>query len=155
MKRVLAVAALSVACLSATTGARAGVFSDDLGRCLVSSSNAADKSTLVVWIYGAMSVHPGIKRYSTMTDAERAANNRAAGELFVRLLAVDCHAQTVAALKNEGPTSFESAFEMLGKVAMGQLMQDPGVNQNMGAFAGDMAKDQRFVSLLKEAGGAN
>ncbi len=68
-----------------------------------------------------------------------------------RLLTVDCHTQTVSALKYEGASAFESAFGVLGQVAMRGLMTDSQVSQGMGGIS-KYFDESKLQELGKEAG---
>jgi hypothetical protein len=126
MRKIVAiVAALTV--FSPLEQAHAGIFGDDLTRCIVKSSSDSDQVALITWIYSAMSAHPSIRSYSTITDAQRETSTKDAGSLFMRLLTVDCKNEAALALQNEGDSAVEQAFAALGRVAMASLMHDPGV----------------------------
>lgn len=151
MRRLVTALAFGASvCLSAT-GASAGVYADDLGKCLVAKTSPADQKQLVIWIFAAMSAHPDVKQYSNFTDAQRAASMRGAGALLQRLLIEDCRAATVLALKNEGSGAIEPAFGVLGQVAMRGLMSHPDVETSMGELTAGI-DNSKFEALMKEAG---
>jgi hypothetical protein len=64
---------------------------------------------------------------------------------------VDCRKEAVAAIKYEGPNSFETSFQTLGEVASRGLMNNPQVQNGMAALGSDIDK-QKFEELAKEAG---
>ncbi len=151
MRHVIKAALLLVALASVGTPAVAGVYTDDMSKCLVKSTNADDKATLMLWVFSALSSHPAVQKYAKMTEDDRLSFARKASELMQRLLTVDCRAETVAALKYEGPSSLEASFNVLGQVAMRGLMSDPSV-------AGELAELNTYLdktkwnALMKEAG---
>jgi hypothetical protein len=104
------------------TAASAGLYSDDLARCLIAKSSDADRITLMQWMFSALTAHPAVRSMSNITGAQRDGFTRKAGELFQRLMFVDCHTETVAALKYEGNGALESGFQVLGQAAA------PGIN---------------------------
>lgn len=150
MRLAKLVCAAAFVCLSGTV-AEAGVYSDDLGKCLVKSSSPQDQSDLVVWVFSAMSLNPAVRAYTTLTDAQRDAMSRKAAALMTRLLTSDCRTEAVAALKYEGGAAIETSFSLLGEVAVRGLMNDPDVNKAMETLGGDMDKE-KLQALLKEAG---
>lgn len=77
MKRFLA--AMALLC---TTPAMAGIYTDDLSRCLVDKTSTEDKSVLVQWIFVAMAQHPSVVPLTKITPADVDRDNKAAGELF-------------------------------------------------------------------------
>lgn len=151
MTRFWKCAALACAIVAQCQYARAGVYADDLGKCLVKSSSTDDQIALVQWIYSAMSAHPAVKPYSNFTPEQIDAVTRKGSGLFERLLTVDCRAEAVAALKYEGPSALESGFSLLGQIAMRNLMSEPHVVQNL-ANLGKDADAAKMNALFAEAG---
>jgi hypothetical protein len=131
--------------------ARAGIYGDDLSKCLVRSSTPADQTTFVAWAFSAMSAHPAVRQYSNFTDAQRADLSKAVGKLYERLLTVDCRAETVAALKYEGAQGMEQSFSVLGQVAFRGLLGDPAVAKVM-AGLGESVDMKKIEALGAEAG---
>ena len=148
-----AVCALGVLALGAGAAgpAQAGVYSDDLAKCLVRSATPSDQTSFVIWAFSAMSAHPAVRQYSNFSDAQRTQLNRDVAKLYERLLTVDCHAETVAALKYEGAVGMEQSFSLLGQVAFRGLMTDPDVTKQFAAL-GQGLDVQKLESLGKEAG---
>lgn len=151
MFRSVALALTFAVLLIYTPAARAGVYSDDLGKCLVKSTSRDDQTQLIVWLYTAMGTHPDIRTYSKVDDAQRGSATRRAADLYIRLITVDCRPETVAALKNEGNSSLESAFSLLGQVAMQGLMREPNVAHALSLLAGDFDKS-KIQGVFTEAG---
>ncbi|HEX2560821.1 hypothetical protein [Phenylobacterium sp.] len=149
--RKLSAMMLALALAATAAEARAGVYSDDLGKCLVRKATEADQSDLVLWVFSAMSRHPKVKPFSNFTPEQLEASNRKASELVTRLLTEDCRAETVVALKYERATSIESAFQLLGRVAMQQLMNHPDVSAGFEALGKHMDA-AKFDELGREAG---
>lgn len=109
--------------------AHAGIYSDDLAKCLVASTSDADRSLLVRWIFSTSALHPDVASISAVTPAQREGTNKATGQLIERLLTVTCRKQTREALKYEGPAAMQASFQVLGQVAMRSLMENPEVAQ--------------------------
>jgi hypothetical protein len=143
--------AAALAVVAQPSVAQAGLYADEMGKCLVGKTNAADKTTLIQWIFSAMSASPAVKPMASTTPEQHAAHNRSGATLFQRLILVDCRAEAVAALKYEGPASLETSFQLLGQVAMRGLMTDPAVEQEMRGFATYF--DQEKLQALFEEGG--
>jgi hypothetical protein len=145
--RGLAVAAA----LCTASAASAGVYSDALGKCLVAKTSDADKTLLVQWVFASMSVHPAVAGLATASPAVRRDYSHKTGRLYERLMVSDCRAETLAALRNEGPSSLEAGFAVLGQVAMRNLMGDPRVLGEMQALSEGMDMS-RLNALAREAG---
>lgn len=150
MRRLITSAAL-VGALAVPGLASAGVYADDMSKCLVRSTTEADQAQLVGWLFAAISSHPTVKPMTNLTDAQRDAAVQKAGGLMQRLMLVDCRKETVDALKYEGTGSIGQAFGVLGQAAMRGLMGDPKVADGM-AGLGKAIDESKFAEMLKEAG---
>jgi hypothetical protein len=151
VQKITGAAALALALMLAAGRAGAGVYADDLSKCLVKSTSPEDQTDFVAWAFSAMSAHPAVKVYSSITDAQRVELNKRVAALYERLMAVDCRPQTVAAIKYEGTAAIGQGFSVLGQVAFRGLMEDPavaGTISSMNKYM-DMTK---FEALAKEAG---
>lgn len=120
----LAAAALA---LGAATPANAGVYSNDLGKCMVAKSSDEDKAVLVRWIFIAISSTPAIKDLANVNEPQRTENAKAVGALIGRLLTVDCRNEAVLGLKYEGAAALQASFAIVGQAAMATLMSSPSV----------------------------
>src|SRR5690606_36147825 len=132
-------------------GGRAGVYSDDLTRCLVDKSTADDRAQMMQWMFVALSASPVTRDMAAISDARREDVNRGGATLFVRLITDTCRSQSVNALKYEGPLAFEAAFNTLGQVAARGLMADPAVIAELSKLDSYMDKT-KLDALGQEAG---
>ena len=107
--------------------ASAGVYTDQLSKCLVDSTTTEDRTRLVKWLFTAASVHPAIRSLSTVTAEDRDAANQVIGNLFVKLLTDSCREPAKAALRFEGAVTLQQSFQMLGQVAGMELFSNPQV----------------------------
>jgi hypothetical protein len=134
-----------------SSAALAGVYTDDLGKCLVKSSSPKDQSKLVEWVFQAMALHPDVKPYSVITPEQRDVTNKAAAAMMERLVIVDCRKEAVEAMKYEGGSALESSFNVLGQVAMRGIMSDPSVGAGLSDFNKYFDKS-KWADIGKEAG---
>ena len=121
--------------LSFTTLASAGPYADSLGKCLVSSTTSAEKTTLVRWVFATISLHPGVQSLASVTPEIRTQLNKDTAHLFERLLTEACRTETIQAVKYEGTGTIEMSFGLLGQVAMRELFADPKVAAGLEEFA--------------------
>lgn len=138
----------AILCLIPISAAQAGPYSDDLGKCVVSHMSENDQKDLIRWIFGAIALHPDIKRYSNITGEQHEAMDKAAAQLIERLLTRDCVQEAKTAIKYDGNVAIQTAFELAGRVAMTNIMQAPEVTsgmQNMAKFI----DQKRFTELKK------
>ena len=119
---------------SAIGTARAGVYGDDFGKCLVKSSTDADKQKLVEWIFSALSLNPAIAPYVNIPSDKRKAIDKGMASVFERLVGEACKTEATDALKYEGASAFSTAFELLGQVAGQQIFSSPEVSAGTQEF---------------------
>jgi len=129
MMRILA---LGSALLTLSLPAYAGMYADDLSRCLVEKTTAADKNALVRWVIATTTLHPAVQSIANVSVAERTRANRETALLFERLLTESCIAQTRQAAKYEGAAALQTGFQTLGQVAMAELFANPDVAKGLG-----------------------
>jgi hypothetical protein len=109
----------------------AGVYTDDLSRCLVESSTSSDKIVLVKWMFTSMSLHPAVKSMASVSAKQLDNSNKETADLFVKLLTKTCKDQTVKAIKYEGEVAIHSSFNVFGQVAAKELFSNPDVAAGM------------------------
>jgi hypothetical protein len=113
----------------------AGVFADDLGKCLVNSTTKDDRANLIRWLFVAASHHPAVKPIATVTPAQQEDSDKQMGTLFMKLLTESCKTEAQKALQTEGAATIQFAFEVLGKVAGQELFTSPEVSGNLKGLA--------------------
>jgi len=151
MNKTLFAAGAAVLTMAWASSASAGLFTDDLSRCLVTKSTDADKAVLVRWIFAAFSMNPSVKDMTQLNDAQRDNISVAGAALYQRLIFDDCRAQALAAVKNEGAASLEAGFQVLGQVAARTLMSDPASTKYLAGLAQKM-DSAKVAAFTKEAG---
>lgn len=105
----------------------AGVYGNELSKCLVESSTADDKLVFVKWMFTAMSLHPHVKPLSKVTPKQRDDSDKNMANIFLQLMTVRCVDQAKKALQYEGQTAIESSFRIFGQVAARELFSHPDV----------------------------
>ncbi|MCL2829909.1 MAG: hypothetical protein FWD77_04115 [Betaproteobacteria bacterium] len=130
------------------SGAQAGVYADDLGKCLVSSTSSKDKTALIRWIFAITALHPDVASISRVTDAARDEANRNAAALVERLITQSCKKQANEAIRYEGAVALEHGFQVLGQVAMKELMSNKKVSDGFEGYTKYLDKS-KFENLGK------
>jgi len=152
LRMKLLLAAL-VACLAMNQAAHAGVYGDDLAKCLVRSTTSDQKSTLVQWVFAVTTLHPLVKPLSAVTDEQRTKLDKQVAAMFQTLLTDSCKQESLDAVKYEGTAAFQASFAVLGQVAMRELFTDPTVQKGIGEFTQYLDKS-KFDELMKASGSA-
>ncbi len=134
-----------------STGARAAVSdqpTDPLGVCISKSIAPEEGDALMQFIFVAMSRHPSLKPYTTISAAQEEDIAARAGAAMTRLLTEACREQTRAALKSGSvQAAFQSAFSPVGVDAMRRMMRDPAVAQTMTTLVRHMDQEQ-FTKMM-------
>jgi hypothetical protein len=122
-----------------------------MAKCLVNSTSPEDRTVLVKWMFGLITLHPDLTAMSSVSTKQRDALSKSAGALFQRLLLESCRSQTQEALKNEGPQTIQYAFQVLGQVATRGLFTDSHVMEGLK----DLSKyvDEEKLKALTSAAG--
>jgi hypothetical protein len=141
----------TIALLGFAGPVQAGVFSDDMSRCLVAKTSDADRIALMRMFFAAMAKDPALADLAQVPQAKLDSINKSASDLYERLIFVDCRPQAVAALKNEGPSAFNQAFEVLGGAAARGLLSSPASQAELDRFAA-LSDKAKWQALGKEAG---
>ena len=118
---------LSIILISFNMNSFAGPFTDDFAKCLVTKTTAQEKTDLVKWIYVTISFHPQLSQMSNLTAEDVEMANIRVADYMTNVFAYKCNDELNQAIKYEGEESVFYAFELLGELAMGELMQDQGV----------------------------
>lgn len=127
MRRMTAVVAVAGLCVLGSMPVHAGVYTDDLSRCLVDSTSKDDRLALVRWMFSAAAAHPAVADVAKITPAQLDDANKSIAGLLMRLLTETCTEQAKKAFKYDGPTAFPASFQVLGQVAGTELFASPEV----------------------------
>jgi hypothetical protein len=136
--------------LLGSSGAAAGVYSDEMTKCLVSSTTDEDKIGLVRWMFAAASRHPAVKDVISVAEGEMEKATEQAAAIFERLLTESCAKQLHEAVKYEGQPAVAASFTALGQVAGIALMGHPEVAVGLQALEAKL--DKAKVRAVVEKG---
>lgn len=132
-----------------TAPAFSGSPADELGGCLVDSLNGKERKELATWIFFAIAAHPEIKSYSSASDKAIKETDEFVGKLITRLLTEDCPRQLRKADKAD-PLALEQAFELVGKVAMQELMANQNVTKSITNYVHYLDQEKINKVLLEK-----
>ncbi len=133
-----------------SSNALAGIYSDELAKCLVSSTTKADRIELVKWMFSAASAHPAVKTISSITSDQMEEANKNVANLFMRLTTESCLEQTKNAIAYEGALAFQSSFQVLGQVAGQEMFASPEVTAGMAGLEKHLDEDKLSVILSEK-----
>lgn len=122
----------------------AGQYVDQLSQCLVSATSEQDRSTVVQWMFVALSAHPDLKGFSNVSPEQKDQLDRKLAAVLQTTIADKCQAQTKAVIQNEGIQAVGESFQALGQITGKAILNDPAVNTQLrGAI--------RYIDLNKLA----
>ena len=104
-----------------------------------------EKTDLVRWIYVTMSFHPQLMDLSNLTADDVEMVNIRVADYMTNVFAYKCNEELNMAIDYEGEESVYYAFELLGEIAMTELMEDQGVSA-----ASELFIDYIDVSIFEQ-----
>lgn len=126
--------------LTISFSAHAGVYGDDLAKCLVESTTPSDRALLVKWLFAAASAHPAVASIVNVSPTIMQQTNASMGAMLMRLLTVACKDKAKKAIEYEGPGTIQLSFEVLGKVAGRELFASPEVAKGLSGLESNLDK---------------
>lgn len=134
MKTFLVSCVVLLSALVLSSSANAGVYGDDLTRCLVSSASAQDRLILARWVGVAIVQHQKVAPLARTSQKDLMGVSIAASDVAAELMGSVCFDQAMNALKYEGEASIDKSFEYLVGLAIEELMQDAEVRSAFAKF---------------------
>ncbi len=113
--------------LSATSNVYAGIYTDDLSRCIAETTTEQDRIEFVKWMFVAMSKHPAVKSFGSVSETQMNDANKKTAELFMKILTDTCKEKAKKAIKYEGAIAMQASFQILGQIAAQELFGNPDV----------------------------
>ena len=137
MKRIIVSLALVLfSSVFITSSAMAGPATNALISCMTDNTTGKDRKDMARWIFVGMSVHPEIKSLSNVTKSDRDQMDRTIAVMVTRLLTENCQKEAKLALEKEADQSpIKASFEIIGRLAMQELLTDSGVQSVFTNFA--------------------
>lgn len=125
-----------------------GTAANDLGNCMIDSLNGKERKLLAKWVFFAMAAHPEINSYSNISNKDRKEVDEAFGNLTTRLFTSDCGNELRIAYKTDS-TALQKAFELVGQVAMQEIMTNRNVKSAIVNYA-QYVDQEKINSLILE-----
>lgn len=123
--------------------------SNAMGECIVRSTSAADRKTLVRWVFVAFSRHPDLADVMQVEPERRTAAEAEVGRLFERLLAHDCIAEFKASVRNGDNSGTGEAFRRIGEIAFEGIADDPAVKRELAATMSHVDMNRVMQALMR------
>jgi len=144
MEKIISVLAAVLISLTMTvSSAIAGPATDALITCMADNTTGKDRKDMARWIFVIMSAHPEMLRLSNVTEKDRDQLDRITAAIVTRLLTEDCRAQAKLAMDKEGGEApLTTAFGVMGKLAMQELMTNSEVTSAATSFTKYLDKNK-------------
>lgn len=126
----------------------AGVYSNELSKCLIDSTSARDKIILVKWIFSTISTHPVIEPMSSISKTQSEKINKNLANLFTRLITESCDTEVKKALKYDGEIALEESFGFLGKIATKEMFSNSKVEKELSSGFIKYIDENKFEHLF-------
>ncbi|OTG92104.1 hypothetical protein B9T34_01865 [Acinetobacter sp. ANC 3813] len=131
LSRLGCLSMLALSMLGASQMAAAGPTVDQLSDCLVKSTTAADKTTVLQWTFVALSAHPELKKFSNVNEEQRTQLDKNLAQILQRILVEQCSAQTKAVIQAEGVQAVGDSFQELGSITGEEILKTPEVKEQL------------------------
>ena len=122
---------MAIAVMGTTQVAMAGPTVDQLSNCLVKSTTAADKTTVLQWTFVALSAHPELKKFSNVNEEQRTQLDKNLAQVLQRILVDQCASQTKAVIAAEGVQAVGDSFQELGQITGEEILENPEVKSQL------------------------
>lgn len=116
------------------------------GTCLIDNLNGKERKDLIKWIFFAIAAHPEINSFSKVTSDDSLKNDKVIGGLITRLLTENCPAEMKAA-NDADPQAIQTAFKLVGEVAMQELMTNKLVSNSISNYV-NHADQKKIAEVL-------
>ena len=138
--KIAAAGSVLVFSMMSALPAHAGLYGDDLARCMVEATTKEDREVMVRWLFGAMSANPAVSSMATVSSETMDKANAAMAKLTMRLLTESCRDKAKVALKHEGTEAFTPGFTRLFETAGGEIFANPEVEKAVAGYAQKLDK---------------
>ena len=122
--------------------------SEDLKKCFAQSSSGKDNVTLMKWVVKAMVAHPALTEIPAMKPADKTNIDRDFAAYVEKILITDCKKQTIDTLQTEGLPALQGALDAQSQQLIKELLSNPEVNKEIGAFASHIDQNKLMAALL-------
>lgn len=139
---------MATAVMGTTQVAMAGTTVDQLSNCLVKSTTAADKTTVLQWTFVALSAHPELKKFSNVNEEQRTQLDKNLAQVLQRILVDQCASQTKAVIAAEGVQAVGDSFQELGQITGEEILENPEVESQLKGVLRYMDLNKLVVTFL-------
>lgn len=126
--------------LISTNSFSSTIYQTEITNCLLKNTSERDKIILARWLMTAMSEHSSIKSKINLPVRTKQEFQQAFANYVEYILGDKCLKEAKNAMKYD-EKGFEKAFEVLGEVAMINLMEDANVMKSLEEWVNYVSED--------------
>ena len=121
----------SLLSLGAIATTQASTTVDALSQCLVKSTTASDKTTVLQWTFAALGQHPDLNSMSSVTASQKEQLDKNLAQVLQRILVEQCSSQTKAVIQTDGLEAVGESFQELGTITGNEILKTPQVKSQL------------------------
>ena len=121
----------SLLSLGAIATTQASTTVDALSQCLVKSTTASDKTTVLQWTFAALAQHPDLNSMSSVTASQKEQLDKNLAQVLQRILVEQCSSQTKAVIQTDGLEAVGESFQELGTITGNEILKTPQVKSQL------------------------
>jgi hypothetical protein len=149
-RMTIALAAIFIGSVLTSSSVSASTSVDELSSCLADNTTGKDRKDMARWIFLAMSSHPEISSFTNISEQKRDEVNMLMGAMVTKLMTESCPVQVKKAMGVEGGQALKTAFGVLGRLAMQELMTNTEVNSSFSGFTKYIDKSKMESAFSKK-----
>jgi hypothetical protein len=125
----LFISAFTLCGMAMTT--QASPAQDQLSQCLIQSTTAADKTSVLQWTFAALSTHPDLKAFAQVSDAQKEQLDQNFAAVLQRIVVEQCSTQAKAVIQEDGVEGIGSSFQELGQITGEEILKNPEIKAQL------------------------
>ncbi|MBU6368537.1 MAG: hypothetical protein KGQ65_02740 [Burkholderiales bacterium] len=103
---------------------------------------------MMKWVSKALVAHPALTEIPAIKPADKTNIDRDFAAYVEKILITDCKKQTMDTLQTEGLPGLQGVLEAQSQQLIKELLSNPEVNKEIGAFATHIDQNKLMAALL-------
>lgn len=127
----------------------AGVYGDELTKCLVQSATEEDRVALATWMGVLIAQHDKVSEHVRTSYNDLVTTTDSAVDAVTTLTFQVCENEAREAIKYEGPEAYKNSFQYLATIAIQELMTNPSVSKAIVLYQKGIAEKFKSITTKK------
>ena len=125
----LFISAFTLCGMAMTT--QASPAQQQLSQCLIESTTAQDKTTVLQWTFVALAQHPDLKAMSQVTTEQKNQLDQNLAQVLQRIVVEQCASQAKAVIQADGVKGVTESLQALGQETGQEILQQPEIKNQL------------------------